>query len=96
MSECACVHAACVRLTASALQMVLAMWRHSVRSQTLFLTISSPASWKLKSRFSCAVGGRTTSAKAFTHSVGQGGGQNGSSESAGKEMKLAAAFKPVV
>lgn len=74
---------ACVRLTASALQMVLAMWRHSVRSQLLFLTVSSPASWKLNSRFSCAVGGRTTSAKAFTHSRGQ----NGSRESVGKEMK---------
>lgn len=54
-------------LTASALQMVLATWRQRVRSQAL-LTVSSPVSWKLNSKFSCSVGGRTTKAKAFTHS----------------------------
>lgn len=53
-------------LTASALQMVLATWRQSVRSQVL-LTVSSPASWKLNNKFSCSVGGRTTRANAFTH-----------------------------
>lgn len=60
----------CVRgcgLTASARQIVLATWRQRVRSQAL-LTISSPVSWKLNSKFSCSVGGRTTKAKAFTHS----------------------------
>lgn len=55
-------------LTESALQMVLATWRQRVRSQAL-LTVSSPVSWKLNSRFSCSVGGRTTRAKAFTHSA---------------------------
>lgn len=60
---CACV----CGLTASALQIVLATWRQRVRSQAL-LTVSSPVSWKLNSRFSCSVGGRTTKAKAFTHS----------------------------
>lgn len=57
-------------LTASALQMVLATWRQSVRSQAL-LTVSSPASWKLNNKFSCSVGGRTTKANAFTHSEGR-------------------------
>ena len=57
-------------LTASALQMVLATWRQSVRSQEL-LTVSSPVSWKLNNKFSCSVGGRTTKANAFTHSEGR-------------------------
>lgn len=91
---CVCV-CMCLRLTASALQMVLAMWRHSVRSQQLFLIVSSPASWKLNSRFSCAVGGRTTSAKAFTHS-GREGGRRISSESASKEKKPAVASETSV
>lgn len=48
--------------------MVLATWRQRVLSQAP-LTVSSPSSWKLNSKFSCSVGGRTTKANALTHSA---------------------------
>lgn len=56
-----------MRLSASALQMVLATCRHSIFSQ-LSLGSSSDVIWKLSSTFVCSVGGLTSKAKSLWQS----------------------------